>query len=132
MREWTPKVYELSRDRVRELKCFCQQYRGKRARISAMRDGGGGTMDGQPHGKGGISRPTEQRAIYAAESKDARDVQMIEDAAREAADGSTAMYNCLIANVCDSVLPEHMQVPSGRRQFYEMRRRFFWLLDTKR
>ena len=65
-------------------------------------------------------------------SKDARDVQMIEDAAREAADGSTAMYNCLIANVCDSVLPEHMQVPSGRRQFDEMRRRFFWLLDAKR
>ena len=133
MRTWTPKVPEVSRIRVEELQRFCWQYREKEARINAMRSAtGAGSIDGMPHGKGGIGRPTEQAAIRIVESKDAHDVQIIEECAREAAEGSEALYVCLIANVCDRVLPEHMPIPCGRRQFYEMRQRFFWLLDTKR
>lgn len=133
MRTWTPRAYELSRERVAELQRFCWQYREKLARISAMRGAAGSSeIDGMPHGQGGIGRPTEQTALRIIDSRDARDVEMIESAAREAAGGSAAMYACLIANICDRVLFEHMHVPAGRRQFYDARRRFFGLLDQKR
>ena len=133
MRTWIPKADELSRARVAELQRFCWQYREKRARIAAKRGGGcSGTIDGLPRGRGGISRPTERTAIDILEDRDYRDIQMIEEAAKEATSENEALYTCLMANVCDRVLPEHMSIPAGRRQFYELRRRFFWILDKKR
>lgn len=133
MRTWAIRADDLSRERVGELQRFSWQYREKKARIAAKRGGVNDSgIDGMPHGKGGISRPTENVALSIIDSRDARDVQMIEEAAREAAGGSDALYICLIANVCDRVLPEHMSIPCGRRQFYEMRRRYFSILDKKR
>lgn len=133
MRTWTPKVSDLSKVRVEELQRFCWQYREKKARIAAMRGSASGSgIDGMPRGKGGIGRPTEQTALRIIDSRDSHDVQIIEECAREAAGGSEALYVCLIGNVCDRVLPEHMHIPCGRRQFYEMRQRFFGLLDQKR
>lgn len=133
MRTWTPKADELSRARVAELQRFCWQYREKRARIAAKRGGGcSGTIDGLPRGRGGISRPTERTALDLIEDKDVRDVQMIEEAAREAAEQSEALYACLIANVCDRVAFKSLPIPQGVNQFTATRRRFFWVLDKKR
>ena len=131
MRTWTPKIPELSGERVGELQRFCWQYREKKARIAAVRSGAAVGIEGG-HGKGGIGRPTERSALYALESKDARDVAMIEETAAEVAAGSRIMKECIIANVCDRVLPEHMNLPMGRRQFYQMRKCFFVALDKKR
>ena len=132
-RTWIPKAYDLSRERVAELQRFCWQYREKRARISAMRGATGASgMDGMPHGKGGIGRPTEQTVIKIIDGKDARDVRMIEEAAREACEGSEALYTCLIANVCDRVAFQSLNIPQGINQFTRTRRLFFWLLDKKR
>ena len=92
MRTWTPKVPDLSKVRVEELQRFCWQYREKKARLAAMRGSTGGSgIDGMPHGKGGIGRPTEQTALRIIESKDARDVEIKEECAQEAADGSEAL-----------------------------------------
>lgn len=133
MRTWAPRADELSRERVGELQRFCWQYREKCARIAAKRGGVNSSgIDGLPHGHGGISRPTEQTALSIIDSKDARDVQMIEEAAWEAADGSAALYTCLIANVCDRVAFKSLAIPQGVNQFTVTRRRFFWLLDKKR
>lgn len=132
MRTWAPKVYDLSRERVAELQRFCWQYREKRTRIAAMRKASGGGGVGRPRGKGGIGRPTESAAIRIVDGKDARDVRMIEEAAWEASGGSKALYECLIANVCDRVAFQSLKVPQGINQFTQTRRRFFWLLDRKR
>ena len=132
MRTWTPKIPELSQERVGELQRFCWQYREKKARIAAQRDASGAAFDSMPHGSGGIGRPTEQKALYALESKDARDVALIEEAAMEAAAGSSALYACLIANVCDRVAVQYLSIPQGINQFTKTRRRFFCALDKKR
>lgn len=134
MRTWTPKVPEVSRIRVEELQRFCWQYREKKARVDAMRGATGGAgLDGMPHGKGGIGRPTEETALRIIDSRDAQDVQIIEDCAREAAEGSEALYVCLIANVCDRVGYTYLNMPpQGVNQFSRTKRRFFWLLDKKR
>ncbi len=133
MRTWTLKVPELSKARVEELQRFCWQYREKKARIAAMRGSTGGSgIDGMPHGKGGIGRPTEQTALRIIDSRDAHDVQIIEECAREAAGGSEALYECLIANVCDRVAVKSLPIPQGINQYTGTRKRFFWLLDKKR
>lgn len=134
VRTWTPRVYDLSRERVGELQRFCWQYREKKARIAAMRGGANGTtLDGMPHGQGGVGRPTEQRALDVVEGRDARDVQMIEECAMAAADGGEVLYTCLIANVCDRIAYNHLNMPpQGINQFSATKRRFFWLLDKKR
>ena len=130
-RTWIPRADELSRERVAELQRFCWQYREKRARIAAKRGGvNGSSMESAGHG--GVGRPTEQRAISVIDSKDYRDISMIEDAAREAADGCDALYACLIANVCDRVAFKSLAIPQGVNQFTATRRKFFWLLDKKR
>lgn len=134
MRTWTPKVPDLSKVRVEELQRFCWQYREKKARIAAMRGSTGGSgIDGMPHGKGGIGRPTEQTALRIIDSKDERDIEIIEECAREATDGCEALYVCLIANVCDRVGYTYLNMPpQGVNQFSATKRRFFWLLDKKR
>ncbi len=131
MRTWTPKIPDLSSERVGELQRFCWQYREKKARIAAARSGSMGQAEGG-HSKGNIGRPTERSAMYAIESKDARDVALIEEAAREAAAGSSALYACLIANVCDRVAVQYLSIPQGINQFTKTRRRFFCALDKKR
>ncbi len=133
MRVWTLKVPELSKARVEELQRFCWQYREKKARIAAMRGAtGGNNIDGMPHGQGGIGRPTERTAIQIIDSRDAHDVQSIEECAREAAGGIGALYECLIANVCDRVAVKSLPIPQGINQYTATRKRFFWLLDKKR
>ena len=133
MRTWTLKVPDLSKARVEELQRFCWQFREKRARIAAMRGASGGSgIDGMPHGQGGIGRPTEQTALRIIDSRDAHDVQIIEECAREAAGGCEALYECLIANVCDRVPVKSLPIPQGINQYTGTRKHFFWLLDKKR
>lgn len=132
-RTWTPRACDLSRERVAELQRFCWQYREKLARISTMRGVSGGYgIDGMPRGKGGSGRPTERIAIEIVDGRDGRDVRMIEESAREACNGSEALYACLIANVCDRVPFQSLSIPQGINQFTRTRRLFFWLLDKKR
>lgn len=133
MRTWILKIPGLSRMRVNELICFAWQYREKKARLAAMRGSTGvGGFDGMPHGKGGIGRPTEQTALRIIDSRDAHDVQIIEEAAMEAAGGSQILYANLIASVCDRVPTKSLDLAQGYNQFNEMRRRFYLLLDQKR
>lgn len=133
MRTWTLKVPDLSKARVEELQRFCWQYREKKARIAAMRGAtGGSSIDGMPHGQGGIGRPTEQTALRIIDSRDAHDVLIIEECAMEAAAGCEALYECLIANVCDRVAVKSLPIPQGINQYTGTRKRFFRLLDKKR
>lgn len=130
MRTWTVKIPGMARERAAELKYFCLQYPVKKARLAALRGGFNAfALDGQPHGSGRAGRPTETRALRAAQSKDARDVAEIERAAREVTGSSAALYKCLMSNVTRGERLEAVAPPMGRNQYYALRRSFFRALD---
>lgn len=129
MRAWRLRIDELSPDRVAELRYFCLQYPEKKAALAAMRGGFNALgQGGQPRG-GRISDTTARRAMRALDSKERRDVEMIEAAAREACRGSKALYECLMKNVTRGIGVRSLGVPMGLRQFYALRRQFYKLLD---
>ncbi|SCI67298.1 Uncharacterised protein [uncultured Clostridium sp.] len=107
MRERTLELGKagISREAYRELLHFCRQLEEKKRRLSHLRGWGG---------------PDWERARLE------RDVALIARLAREAA--GEALEQALVLNVCYGVRFEALGAPCGRRQFYEMRRRFFTLL----
>lgn len=79
-----------------------------------------------PHGKGNVSNPTEQQALK--NTKCLGNILMIEQTCKEA---DSAIWKYLLMNVTEGTVYEHMNPPCGRRQFYESRRKFFYILDLK-
>jgi hypothetical protein len=53
------------------------------------------------------------------------DINMIETAAKKA---DSQLYSYILKNVTDGISYEYMDVPCGRRRFYELRRLFFFNL----
>lgn len=64
----------------------------------------------------------------SGEVKYEKDIKLIDETVKEIA-GSLQQY--LMENVTEGVRYEDMQVPCGRRQFYELRRLFFVSLSWK-
>lgn len=118
--------YGISNLQYRELKYFCMQYNEKRR---ALADGyrlRATPFSGLPRRNWGGS-PTESQAVRNLKLKN--DVDLIEKTAQEA-DKSISSY--LLKNVTEDVPYEYMDVPLARKQFYEVRRYFFYLLAQKR
>lgn len=125
-RDLSLEGYEISRERYRELKYFCRQYPEKKARLADARGLSGQNWDGMPHAAT-VGDPTARRAEKAL--RYARDVELIE---RVAAEAAPECPRELLRNVTEGVPWEYLSVYHGKRQFYAMRRRFFWLLDTQK
>ena len=118
--------YKISKYRYRELKYFCLQYDEKKQRLAALRGLGAVTYSSEPHGSG-ISDPTAAKAERTQQL--ANDIELIEQTVMEV---DAANYDSLFANVTATNLPyEYLSPACGRRQFYEDRRKFFYLLDKK-
>lgn len=118
--------YKISKYRYRELKYFCLQYDEKKQRLAALRGLGAVTYSNEPHGSG-ISDPTATKAERVQQL--VQDIKMIEQTALEV---DSVNYRSLLANVTSANLPyEYLSPACGRRQFYEDRRKFFYLLDKK-
>lgn len=118
--------YKISKYRYRELKYFCLQYDEKKQRLAALRGLGAVRYSSEPHGSG-ISDPTAAKAERVQQL--ARDIELIDQTAMEV---DSVNYGSLIANVTAANLPyEYLSPSCGRRQFYENRRNFFYLLDEK-
>lgn len=118
--------YEISKYRYRELKNFCLQYNEKKQQLTALRGLGAVIYNDEPHGSG-ISNPTAAKAERAQQL--ARDIDLIEQTVMEV---DSVNYDSLLANVTATNLPyEYLSPACGRRQFYEGRRKFFYLLDKK-
>lgn len=71
----------------------------------------------------------EKKREAATDDLRRRDVEQIEQTAVDA-DGD--IYPYLLRNVTEGIPYEYMDVPCGRKQFYESRRLFFVLLARKR
>lgn len=74
---------------------------------------------------GGVSDPTMRNAVRAMMLE--HDIRLVEECCKQAAPFA---WRALLKNVTQAVPYEYQsEVFSGRRQFYEARRRFFFLLD---
>lgn len=118
--------YNISRAKYNELKYFCMQYEEKKQELHKSYGLNAIVSDGMP--KGNLpGNPVENQAIRNAMLQ--ADVELIEQTAVEA---GADVYQWLIKNVTEGIPYEWLNVPSGRRQFYETRRYFFFLLAQKR
>ncbi len=130
----------ISWEEYRELSYFCLQYEQKKRDAAAMltlklstptpatyHRGGKEYGTFLPHGSGQTSDPTA--ATAARRDRLLRDVRMIEQAAQAAAD-DLAPYILKAVTTRDGTrkVRAAMQPPIGERQFYALRRKFYWIL----
>lgn len=116
--------YGIDRDRYLELKYFCRQYGKWKRRINELHAAYSPiNLTGMPSGSG-TSDPVAKAALEAAELS--HNCDMIETCAKQADNG---LYEAIMKNVTMGIRYEDMPVCAGRRQFYERRRKFFWLLS---
>ena len=114
----------ISRERYRELLYFCMQYRQWKEQIEYGLHGV--NNDGMPHGTG-TSNPTEQQALR--NEKLISNCKLIEEAAQKA---EPSIWEYILRNVTEGVVYEYMNVPCGRRYFYEARQRFYEILSESK
>lgn len=121
------KAFGISSSKFRELKYFCMQYEEKKQQVRDFL--GLSAVDySRPRVQSGVATsPVEAAAIKVAKLDS--DIKLIEDTAREADPG---ICSWLLKSVTEGIAYEFLDVPRGRRQFYEARRRFFYLLAQKR
>lgn len=118
--------YNISVNRYRELKYFCRQYREKQRQLREMTEIGATSM--REGGRGAkVADTTANTAMRRAELE--RGLEIIEQAAKEA---DAEIYSYIISNVADGIPYEYLGAPIGRRKFYEMRRKFFFILSGKK
>ena len=118
--------YNISRAKYNELKYFCIQYVEKKQKLESAYGLRATVNDGMP--KGNLSGDTTaQEAIRNVMLQE--DLRLIEETAKKAA---PEIHKRILKNVTEETPYEWMDVPVGRRQFYEYRRYFFYLLAQKR
>lgn len=118
--------YNISREKYNELKYFCMQYGEKKQEIQRSKGLKAIVNDGLPRGNE-TGNPTENTAVRNVMLQ--ADLDMITDTIKEA---DAEIYPWLFKNITEGIPYEWMDVPKGRKQFYESRRYFFYLLAQKR
>ncbi len=118
--------YHISRARYNELKYFCMQYSEKKHELMSNYGLHAVVEDGQP--KGNIpGNPTECKALKNLKLQ--KEIELIENTAFAA---DKEIYEYLLKNVTEGIAYEYLDVPKARKQFYESRRYFFYLLSLKK
>lgn len=116
--------YNISKAKYRELLYFCMQYKEWQDSIDyGMK---GMVNDGMPHGSS-TGNPTEAQAIKNGQILEK--CRLIENTARDA---DIRIWRYILQNVTEGTPYEYLEVPVGRRQFYEARKKFFYLLAERR
>lgn len=124
--------YNISLNRYRELLYFCRQYPEWKDELRYNTDClKSPDLTGQPKSTE-ITDQTSRLAIRRAEL--ASKCELIEQAAIKA---DEEVYQYIIKNITDenagyNYLRMILRLPMGRNQFYEARRRFFWILDKNK
>lgn len=133
MRHYAIKLEKngISENRYRELEFFCLQYDEKKRQLQALLHQSPPPPDGMPRARN-LSDPTAQTAIrIEGLSQDCEDIeQSIEAAVGKNED--PVMRRWLRLYVTRRDKPLISDIPCGRRQFYDMRKRFFCVLNEKR
>lgn len=114
--------YGISPAKYNELKYFCMQYEEKKREIQRLCGFNAMVTNGVLCGNM-ISSQTIRRIMLQ------NDVELIE---RTAIEADSEIYLWLMKNVTEGIPYEYLDVPKARKQFYESRRYFFYLLSQKR
>lgn len=120
------KEYDISKNKYRELKYFCLQYKEKKDRLKSMCHISAVQITGMPHGSS-ISNPTATQGEGIAQLK--KDIEVIEQTAIEV---SSEFYQYILENVTKDVPWEYLDIPMSRRSFYRLRRKFFYNLSARK
>ena len=126
------KPYSIEKEKYYELKHFCLQYPSwKKERSKIFKEIGGSYEMGEPICDSKIANPTEEAAIKLSELS--YKMKLVENTAKEA-DEEIGPYVLLVVTgvATYQYLKTRMQIPYSRDIFYEVYRRFFWLLAQKR
>lgn len=121
----TKEEYTISKNRYRELKYFCLQYKEKKDKLQSMSFISAVNIDGMPHGTN-ISNPTAIQGEVIAQLK--HDIEIIE---RTAMETDAEFYQYILDNITKGISWEYLDVPLSRRSFYYLRRKYFYLLSKK-
>ncbi len=119
--------YNISREKYRELKYFCLQYPEWKHQLQTLTDDlKAPIITDMPTAHNG----TDSTAMIMLKRIElAEKCALVEQTAQEVC-GNT--YSPLLKNVTEGVRYESMPTYTGRRQFYENRRKFFYSLAKKR
>ena len=118
--------YNISKHRYKELANFCLQYREFIQEKNECYYSSGKQLNKMPKGNY-ISNPTANKAERAY--KLSKNIELIEQTAIEA---SGELYPWILQAVTAGLSWEYLRPPCGINQFYETRRRFFYLLNFKK
>ena len=119
------KTYELTRNEYRELKYFCLQYYEKKRKLAEI-----GSLKAVRYDRTAYSceipKPTEEAAIRRRQLE--HDIDLIETALELVADEPVRSY--LRKSVVNAQVSYNnfFDIPMGRQQFFELRRKFFFTL----
>ena len=121
-------MYWIEKHRYYELKHFCLQYPTWQKAYIALFNLyiPSGSMSGMPHNKS-ISNPTAQQAeniLYYSEK-----IDLIGRIAKKTdLELSTYILQAVTEGVSYDYLRSVLEIPCGRKTYYKLYRRFFWLL----
>ena len=121
----------ISRYRYEELRAFCMQYREWKRELASIPEISGQGFDAVAKGKT-PSSPTEAIALRRTDLE--QRCRIVETAAEEAGPGiSEYLLRAVTEEFCGSqYLRERCGMPCGRNYFYNSRRRFFALLNSRK
>nr|DAD88118.1 MAG TPA: hypothetical protein [Siphoviridae sp. ctpbb7] len=134
VRPLNTKKYGISKHAFATAYSYCLQYREWQTEIADMTTTyRSPQVTGMPTGSGGSSDATADAGMRIAEL--AGKVALIEDTARLATSGYDAVYPYLLRYVttegCTFAMIRQQGVPCGRTLFYELRRKFYYLMAKK-
>lgn len=124
------KEFNISRHRYRELKEFCLQYEEKKEELRQLYSISSVSPDVVVMG-GEPGKPTERKAMRTLKLKN--DIDLIDKALSDTCGADVGIIPLLKKNVTEGVGFDRLgYVPCSIRNFYQFRRKFFFLLDKEK
>ncbi len=122
--------YHISKAKYRELSGFCLQYDELKQKLNECYRYPSPALSGSVKSDSCTScveRDGEKALKYS------KDIDLIESTVKEVCCDNKGMYLYLLKAVTQGFTWERLpDCPCGRRQFYELRRKFFFILSQKR
>lgn len=125
--------YWIPKHRYYELKHYCLQYKHWWQLYVSLQFKMEAYKAQEVHGSE-PGKPTEKQAIIMAECKKA--MELVEKTCRDACKDEPILAPFLIKSVTEAIpyyqLQSEYEIPCGRDMFYELYRRFFYILSQRR
>ena len=123
--------YWIERHRYYELNHFCMQYVTWKKLYASIDTPSGQVVNYIVSKTNTTGNPTEKCAIARAYLKER--IELLEKVAKDTDD---ILYDYILIAVTQgytyNYLKTAMNIPCGRQKYYELYRKFFWLLDKER